>query len=222
MRATSLLESQHRQIAALIEELEKPAADRRSLSERLATALFAHMVIEEEIFYPQAEKVQRELVQQGAEDHEADVVTIERLAASDADDERFAARLQVLKGQLQQHVNKEEGILFPAVNRSFTPEKNAHLGVQMKARFEQLLKAGHAGALKLRMAEAARRAPAGIVALGPAPSASAEEPKKGHEKGSKEKGREVKTCAPEVRGAQPDSPKTPDTSNENDPSRTAG
>jgi len=165
MRATALLESQHREICTLIDELEKPGVDRKGLSERLATALIAHMVIEEEIFYPQTEKLLREVVQQGSEDHETEIPAIERLLATPADDERFWARLRVLKVLIQLHVNKEEGILFPTVNRSFTTEKNAQLGQVMKARFDQVVKAGHFGALKLRMAEAVKRAPGGIVAL---------------------------------------------------------
>ncbi len=166
MKATSLLESQHRQAFALIDELEKPGADRKELSERLATALLAHMVIEEEIFYPQTEKLQRELVQHNEEEHEAQVVVLERLRATPAADEHFASRLQALKVLLQHHVNQEEGILFPTVNRALSAEKNAHLGQQMKVRFDHVAKAGHAGALKLRMVEAVRRAPSGIVAIG--------------------------------------------------------
>ena len=51
MKATSLLESQHRQAFALIDDLEKPGANSKELSERLATALLGHMVIEGEVFY---------------------------------------------------------------------------------------------------------------------------------------------------------------------------
>ncbi|MFO0588395.1 MAG: hemerythrin domain-containing protein [Polyangiaceae bacterium] len=192
MKATALLESQHKQIAALIEELERPGADRKSLVDRLATSVLAHMVIEEEIFYPQAEKVHRELALHGAEDHESEIPVLERLAATPASDERFAVRLQALKVLIQHHVDEEEGFLFPAVNRAIPSEKNAHLGHQMKARFEQVSKQGHAAALKLRTEEAEKRAPGGITALGGAKTeagkGTSEKGKKGEAEKESQKG----------------------------------
>lgn len=151
MKATTLLETQHKQVASLIEQLEKPGGERRHLVDQLATSIAAHMIIEEEIFYPATMNLQRELIRQGAEDHESELPIVMRLREAGIDKATFAARLQVLKCLLQAHMAKEEGILFPTVKREVKPAKNRSLGRQMKKRFDQIARSGADKAIKLRV-----------------------------------------------------------------------
>jgi hypothetical protein len=70
MKATTLLENQHRKVEAIFKKLEnaKPNSAAALVTE-LATDLAGHMVIEEEIFYPAAKRVKNDLVLESYEEH---------------------------------------------------------------------------------------------------------------------------------------------------------
>jgi hypothetical protein len=52
MKATHLLEKQHRNVEAIFKEMEAGKTDPAPLLEQLCDALAAHMAIEQDIFYP--------------------------------------------------------------------------------------------------------------------------------------------------------------------------
>jgi hypothetical protein len=58
------------------------------------------------------------------------------------EDERFDARVEVLRAQVEHHVQEEEGALFPKVRRACSGEELDDLGDRMKALAEQLLEGG--------------------------------------------------------------------------------
>jgi hypothetical protein len=58
----------------------------------------------------------------------------------DADDDRFDAKLSVLKEQIRHHArDEEEGELFPILRRELGADQRAGLGNEMLAFFEMLL-----------------------------------------------------------------------------------
>ncbi len=86
MKATALIEQQHREVESLFESIEASKANAK-LIEQLATALTAHAVIEEQIFYPAAMKMKRDLVLESYEEHELMAYALKRLVAADPKDE---------------------------------------------------------------------------------------------------------------------------------------
>jgi iron-sulfur cluster repair protein YtfE (RIC family) len=161
MRATLLLQTQHQHIQSIFDAIERPGASREKLVRRLATALLGHMVIEEEIFYPNAKKAQLEQVMMGFEEHESELPALQRLLATRHDDAAFMARLNVLKELIQGHVGKEESILFPAADRLIDEATHETLGRMMEHRFQEVTRSGAQHALQVRQAESAARAPKG-------------------------------------------------------------
>ena len=140
MKATKLLKSQHRDAEKIFGELEKGrAANAPERVQKLVEALSAHMVIEQEIFYPAVKALKPDLVLEGFEEHAAAQTGMERLLLTDAADESFAARVTTLKEMISHHVEEEEETLFPAVEREMEASELNELGDQMKARFDELI-----------------------------------------------------------------------------------
>jgi len=142
MKATSLLEHQHRKIAALFKTLESGVADHAAALEELANNLVAHMAIEQDIFYPAVKRLNEELINESYEEHALAEVALKRLIGSDPEDDEFLARVTALKDLIQHHVQEEEDELFPAVQGAMDKETLEQLGETMQQRFEAVFAAG--------------------------------------------------------------------------------
>jgi len=153
MKATSLLESQHRKVEALFKKLEGGRSDPAPLLEELANSLAAHMAIEQEIFYPRIKEVESDLVNESYEEHAVAELALKRLLATDPDEEAFQARVTTLKELIEHHVEEEEQELFPKVEKAMEESDLAQLGKAMKARFEEVLEAGFEAAVPKGMAK---------------------------------------------------------------------
>jgi hypothetical protein len=151
MGATDLLEIQHREVDLLFGRIERADSGRekRSLVEELADKLAAHMAIEQEIFYPAClrETTRVARIRESYEEHAVARFELERLVATGAADPAFDARVTVLKETIRDHVREEERSLFPAAERRLGRERLVALGVEMRARFEELVQRGHAAVL---------------------------------------------------------------------------
>lgn len=146
MKATALLEKQHRKVESLFSALETGHRAPKSL-EDLATALTGHAMIEEELFYPEVKRLQPDLVLESYEEHELMAYALQRLMACQPDHESFPARLKALKEIVEEHVQEEETELFPTVMRGLPEDREEALGKQMDERFKELSHLGYEGAL---------------------------------------------------------------------------
>jgi hemerythrin superfamily protein len=138
-----LLETQHKEVDALFEQIEKGNGNRRALFTELADKLAAHATVEEKIFYPAVmAKDTNELLQESVEEHLAIKRILADLITMDLDDDGFAAKLQVLKEQVTHHAHKEEEKkLFPKVKDLMTEDERLGLGNEVLAMFEELMMA---------------------------------------------------------------------------------
>ncbi|MEY2929364.1 MAG: hypothetical protein RL033_113 [Pseudomonadota bacterium] len=153
MKATALLESQHRKVEALFKKLEGGRSDPRATLEELANSLAAHMAIEQDIFYPAIKEIDADVVNESYEEHAVAELTLKRLLMTDPEEEAFMARVTTLKELIEHHVEEEEQELFPAVEKKIEEEVLAQLGKEMKARFDEVFAAGFAEAVPKGMAK---------------------------------------------------------------------
>src|SRR5688572_27911456 len=144
MKATSLLESQHRRIEGLLKQLESGVADHAALLDELANHLAAHMAIEQDIFYPAIKRVNDDLVNESYEEHALAEVALKRLLATAPEDDEFRARVIALKDLLQHHLQEEEEEQFPAALEALDKEALEQLGQTMQHRFEVVQAGGFA------------------------------------------------------------------------------
>ena len=115
MDVTKLLEADHRQVAALFEAIEKADGDERTpLIDELATALKAHMELEERILYPaMAPATGSEEVEEGNTEHELARKSLADMVALGPDEPGFGAAMEATKAGIAHHVEEEEKTVFP-------------------------------------------------------------------------------------------------------------
>lgn len=140
MKATDLLEEQHREVRALFKRLEEEssATEQRKLFDDIARNLVAHDAIERELFYPECEAklgmddmLGEALVEHG-------VVEFCLFEADEAKPEHFKYKCTVLREMLDHHIDEEEDELFPKVEKALDEERLESLGEEMQTRFEAI------------------------------------------------------------------------------------
>ena len=142
MKATHLLETQHRQVKALLKRLEPGDRDEQSALEELANRLAAHLTVEQDIFYPAVRRVAAELVDESYEEHALVEVALKRLLTTAPEEDAFQARLRALEDVIERHVQEEEDELFPQVEAALDSETLEQLGRSMQERFDEVFANG--------------------------------------------------------------------------------
>ncbi|XXX75227.1 hemerythrin domain-containing protein [Sorangium sp. So ce134] len=143
MKATSLLEKQHRRVESLFKQLESGKSEPALLLAELANELAAHMAIEQESFYPAVRQIKENLILESYEEHAIAELALKRLLSTDPEDVSFKARVTTLKELIEHHVEEEEEELFPKVEDAMDEKRLTELGKQLKAEFEQRLAEGY-------------------------------------------------------------------------------
>ncbi len=109
--AITLLREDHRKVEDLFEQFEKAKGDGRKqkLALEICKELTIHTIIEEEIFYPAiAGKVDEDLLKESLVEHDAAKVLIAEIEGGEPSDEFYDAKVQVLKEEIEHHVEEEE------------------------------------------------------------------------------------------------------------------
>jgi hemerythrin-like domain-containing protein len=185
MKATELLQKQHREIEQLLERV-KSSGDDKAVREELAKLLVAHTGIEEGIFYPAVRKAAPELTLTAIEEHGLVDYELGRLIAGKADSDTRDAQLDVLEEIVLLHIRKEENDLFRAAERALGAEALVNLGAEMEPRFRELSTAGYRKPLDRSIltntphlvATRARVTPKKPARRAPAPKKAATKPKR--------------------------------------------
>jgi hemerythrin superfamily protein len=145
-KATDLLKRQHREVKGLFRAVErsKGVRERRRLLERIGQALKIHTAIEEKIFYPAVREIgtdkAEDLVLESLEEHHVVDLVLAELPRVDPADERFQAKMTVLKELVEHHAEEEEEEMFPMAERKLGDDQLRELGAQMEARVKEMQK----------------------------------------------------------------------------------
>ncbi|MBK7863786.1 MAG: hemerythrin domain-containing protein [Archangiaceae bacterium] len=143
MKPTTLLKGQHRKVIAALRKMERGKRDLRlELLEEISNDLAAHLHIEQELFYPAIAHLDADLIQEGYEEHALAELALKRLRDTEVGAEAFRPRCVALRELLEHHIEEEEEVLFPKVERALDEDELAALGARMKARFEDALEQG--------------------------------------------------------------------------------
>jgi iron-sulfur cluster repair protein YtfE (RIC family) len=146
MKATELLKKQHREVEGIFKSIESGKGDVSQLLEQLADNLVAHMTIEQELFYPAVQKVDKDLILEAFEEHAIAEIGLKRLLQADPLSPGFKAKVTVLKELILHHVEEEEKELFPKVEKALGKELEK-LGAEMETMFVESLEVGYEGTL---------------------------------------------------------------------------
>jgi len=144
MNAFQLLKEDHQKVSGIFQQIE-PTTER---AEKTRTELFAqlkqeldiHARIEETIFYPSIKRAAetREIVLEGFEEHHVIKMLLKELEAMPVDTEEWAAKIKVLKDNVEHHVEEEEGEMFQKARDVLSEDEINRLGGQMEEMKKQL------------------------------------------------------------------------------------
>jgi hemerythrin superfamily protein len=145
MNAIDMLESQHREVEDLFKKIEK-ASDpdkKEELFTKIADKLAVHAAIEEHHFYPGVNAKQtEEILHESVEEHLGIKRVLADLLELDASDEAFDAKIQVLREQVEHHVEEERTELFPKVKKLMSKEELEALAQDMTEEQNELEEKG--------------------------------------------------------------------------------
>jgi hemerythrin-like domain-containing protein len=138
MKATDLLEEQHRVVRDLFKRIEGASgSEQRALFAEIASNLVAHDAIEREIFYPACEQALGMTDDLGEALVEHGVVEFCLFEVDEAKPEQFKHKCTVLREMLDHHIDEEEDEFFPKVEKALGEEKLESLGEEMQRRFQE-------------------------------------------------------------------------------------
>jgi iron-sulfur cluster repair protein YtfE (RIC family) len=142
MDAVTLLKKQHREVEGLFKKIEKTedGDGRRELMEAIKMRLEMHTKLEEEIFYPAVREVEskkaEEMINEAYEEHGVVKLVLEQLPSVDPEDERFEAKMTVLKELVEHHVEEEEKEMFKLAQK-LGKDQLRELGERMAAQLPE-------------------------------------------------------------------------------------
>jgi hemerythrin superfamily protein len=139
MNAIRVLQADHRAIVSLFRELKEmrgsASEDKKDAAAELVRVLSIHAAIEEQVFYPRVREeidCAAELAAESLEEHNVMKWELAALQTMDPSDERYDAKLTVLREVALRHMKKEETLLFPLVRDAFGFVKLRALGAKLE------------------------------------------------------------------------------------------
>lgn len=146
MDALTLLKDDHDKVKAMLDKLDKTTeraeVTRTEGLQALKAELTVHETIEEEILYPalmEFAKTKDITLEAFEEHHVVDTIMVE-LEGTDVEDETWAAKLKVMKENLEHHIEEEEDDMFKKARQVMDEGELEELGDRMAARKADLKK----------------------------------------------------------------------------------
>jgi hypothetical protein len=140
MDAITLLETDHRKVKGLLNELEttteRGIKTRSELFATIKGELTLHEIVDEEIFYPElkAHPRAKDIVLEGYEEHHVVDLLMSELESLDVSDETWGPQAIVMKENIEHHIEEEEGEMFRQARQVFDADELDDLGRRMEER----------------------------------------------------------------------------------------
>jgi hemerythrin superfamily protein len=144
MDVIKLLKEDHKKVKKMLDELEETSesAKREELFAHIQHELRLHELVEEEIVYPtfREQSKLKDIVLEGYEEHHVVDLIMDEIAGEPVTDETWAAKVKVMKENVEHHVEEEEDKMFPQARKLFAEKELERLGerVEQRKRQEQL------------------------------------------------------------------------------------
>jgi len=137
MNALQILEQDHKKVKGFFQEARN-TTDRSNLKQifdKIDTELEIHAHIEETIFYPAIEDHEefKDMVAVALEEHQEAKTLLEELEELGAGDHEFGSKLQQLMEAVEDHVQEEEGEMFPKIRELFDEDELEQLGKELES-----------------------------------------------------------------------------------------
>jgi hemerythrin superfamily protein len=143
MDVIKLLKEDHQRVKKMLNELEetteRATKKREDLFAEIQAELRLHELVEEEIVYPafRERSKLKDIVLEGYEEHHVVDLIMDEIAGEAVTDETWAAKVKVMKENVEHHVEEEEKKMFPQARKLFPEEELEELGRRVAARKQQ-------------------------------------------------------------------------------------
>jgi hemerythrin-like domain-containing protein len=147
MKATTLLERQHRNLQQLCEAVERGSASiRESLLPQLAGDLAAHIAVEEQVFYPAAcAALHEDAWSRSTRSRHAQArLLLHRVLDAPVEGAEFERAIAGLRETVELHAEEEEELLFPRLEHALDAGAMRELALSMMALYHAKVEAGYA------------------------------------------------------------------------------
>jgi hemerythrin superfamily protein len=154
LKATTLLERQHRDLEQLCEAVECGSASvRASLLPQLAGDLAAHLAVEEQLLYPAARDALRDddslACVTGASVLSASAMqSLDRALDAALDGEEFSKAIGELRATVTKHAEQEEARIFRRLEGTLEPAAMRQLGASLMSLYDTKVEAGYTGEMQ--------------------------------------------------------------------------
>jgi iron-sulfur cluster repair protein YtfE (RIC family) len=139
MDAITLLKEDHKRVKGLFAKFDKLGErahkQKRDVVDKIIEELSVHAAIEEQLFYPAAREWAPDTedhILESLEEHHIVKWVLSELNGMSPDDERFDAKVTVLKENVEHHVEEEEQDWFPEVRKAMGRKALQELGTAMQ------------------------------------------------------------------------------------------
>jgi hypothetical protein len=141
MNAIEMLEGQHAAVERLFDELEEAKGDeKQALFDELADSLAMHAMIEERHFYPAIRDDETDdVIERSLHEHLEMKRVLAELLTLEAEDERFDAKLAVLREEVEKHFEEERDETFPIAEDLLEEDHLEALGQEMLATMAEIM-----------------------------------------------------------------------------------
>lgn len=143
MDVYKLLHEDHLKVKSLFKELEdtteRAVKTREHLFFALKTELSLHAEAEEKFFYPRLEppKETHDITLEALEEHKVVKILLQQLDEEDKGTEEWAAKLTVLRENVEHHVKEEEEDLFKKAKKVLSQEDSESIAGEIEAYKEE-------------------------------------------------------------------------------------
>jgi hemerythrin superfamily protein len=139
MDAITLLKNDHKTVKSLFTKFDRLGdrahKQRRELVDKIIEELSVHAAIEEQVFYPAVREAVPDVldhVLESLEEHHVVKWVLSELDGMDPHEERFVAKVTVLKENVLHHAEEEEDDMFPKVREALGRKALQEMGAVME------------------------------------------------------------------------------------------
>lgn len=115
---TKVLRDDHARIKRLFLRANQSSED-LDIALDVCDELIIHSTIEDEVFYPALAELNKGMADEAEDDHEAAKELIAEIEDLDPDDPAVRTMMMQLKKSVMRHVEKEEKVLFPILEKGY-------------------------------------------------------------------------------------------------------
>lgn len=134
---TKVLRDDHARMKRLFLRADQSSED-LEIALDVCDELTIHATIEEEIVYPALRELNSGMADESEDDHEGAKELIAEIEDLDPDDPAVRTMMMQLKKMVLRHVDKEEKVVFPVLERGY-PDQLLEMGSQAFAMRQELL-----------------------------------------------------------------------------------